>query len=43
MKVHDEFNQEEEDIYSDEMLDELIDNDELSASESGFMLGYNAS
>ena len=31
---------EDDSIYSHEIMEEMLDNDELSASEEGFMLGY---
>lgn len=33
--------EDEEDVYSDN-VDELLENDELSPQEHGFMSGYNA-
>ncbi len=30
----------EDEEYSDEWLEELLDDDEVSSSEAGFMLGY---
>ena len=30
----------EENVYSEERLDELTESDEISAEEEGFMLGY---
>ena len=37
-----EYEKDEEDIYSDN-LDELLEDDELSITEHGFMSGYNCS
>ena len=33
--------QENQDIYNLDFADELLDNDEISSLESGFMQGYN--
>ena len=35
-----EYDEKEEDVYSDH-LDNLLEDDELSSSELGFMSGYN--
>ena len=35
MKIHDSM-----DIYEENMVDEYIDNDEISDAEEGFMKGY---
>lgn len=36
----DEEESNEESIYSDEWIDQSVDDDELSATEAGFMQGY---
>ena len=37
----DEFTErDEEDVYSKEMLQEFVDDDEISGTEEGFMIGY---
>ena len=38
MKIYDSMN-----IYEEEIVDEYIDNDEISDAEEGFMKGYLAS
>ena len=38
--MHKENLLEEKDIYDEMFLDELEENDEISAEEEGFMLGY---
>ncbi len=38
LKWHEE---EDYDIYDDEYIEELLEDDEISAAEEGFMMGYN--
>jgi hypothetical protein len=40
--VLDDWN-EDEDIYSDAKVLELVENDEITAEEAGFMMGYSGS
>ena len=40
--IVDEYMDSEDDIYSDEVLETMVEDDEMSAEDAGFMQGYNA-
>lgn len=40
VKVKEKFEESEEDFYSEKILEESMEDDEINAQEEGFMMGY---